>query len=300
MSDLNDAPMVSTFSIVGRDPKTEELGIAIQSRFLAIGSIVPYIEWDVGAVATQALINPTYGPSSLQLLKQGKKPQEILDTLTALDSGAPLRQVGIVDAHGRSATFTGDKCIDWAGGMSGENFAAQGNLLVNGETVEAMVKTFKEEEGSLAERLLAALFAAEEAGGDRRGKQSASLLTFKKGGGYGGFTDKHIDLRVDDSDEPLNELSRLLDMFNLYYVKSDVEHTPLEGDTLLEVQQLLSDLGYYEGEVSCVFDEQFERALLRFYHQEDFDKRYPGDKTIPRDILEYLRQRVKIMGQSSR
>ncbi|SDL28510.1 DUF1028 domain-containing protein [Halarsenatibacter silvermanii] len=288
-------PMTSTYSIVGYEPETEKLGVAAQSKFLAIGSIVPYIKWNVGAVATQAQINPTYGPSTLQLLERGNDPEEIVETLTALDSGSVLRQVGIVDAEGRSATYTGEQCIEWAGGICGENYAAQGNLLVNGRTIEEMVKTFKTEEGSLADRLLSSLFAAEEAGGDRRGKQSASLLVYKEGGGYGGFTNKYIDLRVDDSEKPIEDLADLLELFKLYYVESDVEHTPLEGDTLCEVQMLLSDLGYYKGEPSCVFDEKFRQALIDFYHQEDFEQRYPGENTIPQDILQYLRERAHIM-----
>lgn len=301
MSAEVDAPRTATFSIVGFDPATEELGVAVQSKFLAAGAIVPHIEAGVGAVATQAMANPAYGPEGLDLLAEGLEPGEVIERLTAEDDASAHRQVGVVDAAGRSATFTGEECMEWAGGITGVNYAAQGNILENRETVTAMARTFQESEGSLAERLLASLFAADEAGGDRRGKQSAALLVYKEDGGYGGLTDKYIDLRVDDSPRPIAKLEELLDLFQLYFVsQEDVEMVPLEGESLEEVQSLLSRFGYYEGEVDGEYDEEFEQALTDFYHQENFEERVPEERVIPADILDYLRQRVESRAQNSR
>ncbi|NLJ75165.1 MAG: DUF1028 domain-containing protein [Firmicutes bacterium] len=200
---------VATFSIVGFDPQTQELGIAVQSRFLAVGSVVPWAKAGVGAVATQSFANTAFGPRGLALLEEGKTAQEALDILIREDEGRGKRQVGIVDGQGRAASYTGDKCLKWAGGITGENFAAQGNILVSQETVEAMVETFLAAEGELAHRLLEALEAGQQAGGDSRGQQSAALLIVQEGAGYGGFNDRKVDLRVDDHHEPIQELKRL-------------------------------------------------------------------------------------------
>jgi len=206
------AKAVATFSIVGYDPATGDLGIAVESRFFAVGSVVPWAKAGVGAIATQSFANTTFGPKGLELLARGKSAQETLDTLVKEDPQADQRQVGIVDAQGRPATFTGAKCNPWAGGKSGKNYTAQGNILTGSVVVETMASTF--EAGAnlpLADRLVKALAAGQAAGGDSRGQQSAALLVVRAKGGYGGYNDRYIDLRVDDSPKPIEELARLLE-----------------------------------------------------------------------------------------
>jgi len=203
-------PEVATFSIAGFDPETGELGVAVASKFLAVGSVVPHAKAGVGAVATQAFANTTYGPEGLELLASGMNPHDVLEKLTGNDTEKERRQAGIVSANGASATFTGKECIPWAGGKAGRYYACQGNILVCEATVDVMASTFETAEGELGVRLVKALKAGEEAGGDARGKQSAALLVVKKDGGYGGFNDRYMDLRVDDHPEPIDELERIL------------------------------------------------------------------------------------------
>ncbi len=283
-------PKTSTFSIVGFDPKTKELGVAVQSKFLAVGSVVPFVEIGVGAIATQSWANPFYGSKGLKLLKEGKSPAEVISILTREDEGAQLRQVGIVDSQGRAATFTGDECYDWAGGVTGENFAAQGNILVNAETVTDMADTFQKESGALADRLLKALEAGQKAGGDKRGQQSAALLVYRDKGGYGGM-DKYIDLRVDDDSRPIEKLAELLDLFYLYFTDRDAKNIPLTDAVLKEVQQLLKNMNYYQGPITATVDSEFEKSLFDFYNSENFEERIPEGLVMPEDILNYLRQR---------
>lgn len=208
---------VATFSIVGYDPNSGDLGIAVQSKFFAVGAVVPWAEAGVGAVATQSWANTTYGPRGLELLKIGLSAQQTLDHLLRDDSGRETRQVGIVDASGNVANHTGEECHDWAGAISGKNYTAQGNILAGEDVVKAMGKTFEETEGELADKLIAALSAGQEKGGDKRGQQSAALLVVRKNGGYGGFNDRYIDLRVDDAEEPIQELHRLLDIHKKFF-----------------------------------------------------------------------------------
>jgi uncharacterized Ntn-hydrolase superfamily protein len=209
---------VATFSIVGRDSATGELGVAVASRFFAVGSVVPWARADIGAVATQAYANTSFGWRGLDLLADGKTVEEIKEELIASDSGFARRQFGIVAADGSSVTFTGVGCSAWAGGRSGPNYAVQGNILAGKDVVVAMEKAFLETEGTLAQRLYAALLAGEEKGGDSRGKQSAAMLVVKEGAGYGGYTDKAIDIRVDDHGEPFKELGRLLKIAEMNYL----------------------------------------------------------------------------------
>lgn len=211
-----------TFSIIGFDPETKELGIAVASKFLSVGAVVPFAKAGVGAIATQSWANLEYGKRGLSLLKQGLEPEEVLKELIKDDDKSSVRQVGIVNANGRSITFTGEECFEWAGGVAGTNYAIQGNILVDSETVNEMEKTFIETDGSLADRLLAALCAGELAGGDSRGKQSAALYIVKEKGSYGGYTDRFIDLRVDDHSDPVKELiierDDLLDAVQSYHL----------------------------------------------------------------------------------
>lgn len=209
---LESLPPAATFSIVAFDPNTKELGIAVQSKFIAVGSVVPWAKAGVGAIATQSYANTKYGPESLKLLKQGLDPNEVIKKLTVGDKLAPSRQIGIVDATGRSATFTGDKCNSWAGGRKGRYYAVQGNILTGPDVVDAMAKGFEKAEGELGARLIAALAAGQAAGGDKRGKQSAALLVVREGWGYGGYNDRYRDLRVDDNPEPIKELGRIYEI----------------------------------------------------------------------------------------
>ena len=211
----NEKPVLSpveTFSIVGYDAETGDLGIAVQSKFFAVGSVVPWAEAGVGAIATQSWANTTYGPNGLKLLKSGLSAKQSLERLIADDPGRATRQVGIVDAKGKVANYTGDECKEWAGAVSGKHYTAQGNILAGEDVVKAMGKAFEETEGELADKLTAALFAGQEKGGDTRGQQSAALLVVREQGGYGGFNDRYIDLRVDDAEKPIEELQRLLEI----------------------------------------------------------------------------------------
>ena len=208
---------IATFSIVARDSAAGELGVAVASRFFGVGVVVPWAKADVGAVATQSYANTTFGWRGLELLEKGATPEEIVEILTKDDDDPERRQFGIVAADGKSATYTGEKCLAWAGGRNGPDYAVQGNILVSKEVVMAVEKTFLESKGTLAERLYAALLAGEAKGGDSRGKQSAALLVVKKNAGYGGYTDRAIDIRVDDHPEPFKELGRLLKIAQVNY-----------------------------------------------------------------------------------
>ncbi len=208
---------IATFSIVARDPATGEMGVAVASRFFAVGSVVPWARADVGAVATQAYANTSFGWRALDMLKAGMNVEQIKDSLVASDSGSARRQFGIVAANGESVTFTGDSCSVWAGGRSGPNYAIQGNILAGESVVTSMEDKFLHTEGTLASRMYAALLAGEAAGGDSRGKESAAMYIVKAGAGYGGYTDRAIDIRVDDSKEPFKELGRLLNIAEMNY-----------------------------------------------------------------------------------
>lgn len=201
----------ATFSIVGRDPDTGEIGVAVQSKIVAVGAVVPWAKAGVGAVATQSYANVTYGLEGLRLLEQGNNPEQTIDLLIKNDPNRDLRQVGILSANGESFNFTGKKCFSWAGGKKGKNYTVQGNILASSKVVDAMAKEFESSYGKapLAERLIAALKAAQKEGGDKRGKQSAALLVVKKDWGYGGNNDKFRDIRVDEHDKPIEELHRV-------------------------------------------------------------------------------------------
>ncbi|NOZ26986.1 MAG: DUF1028 domain-containing protein [Chloroflexi bacterium] len=282
---------VATFSIVAYDPAAQEWGIAVQSKFLAVGAVVPWAQAGVGAVATQSYANTSYGPKALALMAQGLSAQEALDTIVAEDPGRAQRQVGIVDAQGRAATFTGDECLAWAGGRTGPNYACQGNILVGPETVDAMAETFEASSGALADRLLAALAAGQRAGGDRRGQQSAALLVVKPDGGYGGFNDRYIDLRVDDHPKPIDELARLLDLFRLYFEKADEDALlPITEEVAREIQEKLRDLGYYDGPITGVYDEATARALREYGGVENLEERLREDDRIDPIVLNFLRR----------
>jgi uncharacterized Ntn-hydrolase superfamily protein len=274
--------VLSTYSIVACDLENGLWGVGVQSKFLAVGSIVPWAEPHVGAIATQAYANPRYGPDGLALLRQGASAEEVAERLTAADDGREHRQLGVVDAEGRSASFTGSECYDWAGGRTGFAYAAQGNILVSQETVDALGEAFDATPGRpLAERLLDCLDAAQAAGGDRRGQQSAALLVVQKEGGYAKLSDLVVDLRVDDDERPLEELRRLYDVHQaIYGVTPRSEWLRLDEALRDELRTRLARLGF-EGEL--------EAAFATWAAGENLELRIDGIDQIDPVVLERLR-----------
>lgn len=235
-----------TYSIAACDLDAGQWGVAVQSKFLAVGSVVPWAEPGAGALATQSYANPRYGPDGLDLLREGMLADDVVRRLVSVDDGRDERQLGVVDHSGGSAAWTGSECLDWAGHRTGDGYAAQGNILVGGGTVNALAETF--EAGThlpLAERLLACLAAAQAAGGDRRGQQSAAVLVVERDGGYAGLSDVVLDLRVDDDERPLEELRRLYAIHEQLFGKTPREEwLSLEGVLGAEVHDRLARLGY--------------------------------------------------------
>lgn len=282
----------STFSIVACDPVANELGVAVQSKFLAVGAAVPWVLGGVGAVATQAWANTSYGPRGLRLLEEGRDPKAVIETLVASDEHADQRQLGIVDAKGRSATYTGGNCMDWAGGVARPNYAAQGNILAGEAVVKEMEAAFEASAGCLADRLLNSLRAGQRAGGDRRGQQSAALYIAKPSGGYGGLNDRYIDLRVDDHVQPIEELARLLELHKLYFFKAEPgDLIPIDAAVGKEICDLLTSAGLLTGSPRT-FDETAQAALKNFMHRENLEDRVRDDGAIDRQTLDYLRSYV--------
>jgi uncharacterized Ntn-hydrolase superfamily protein len=274
---------VATYSIAACDLDAGQWGVAVQSKFLAAASVVSWAEPGAGAVATQAYANPRYGPDGLALLRDGLSAEETVRRLTEADEGREHRQLGIVDREGRSATFTGAECFDWAGGRTGPCYAAQGNILVSAETVNALAETFEGSAGRpLAERLLDCLAAAQEAGGDRRGQQAAGLLVVERDGGYAGLSDVVVDLRVDEHTTPIDELRRIFGIHHMLFGKTPKEEWLDVDDTLgREVRERLERLGY-EGELAD--------ALFRWAGQENLEERVEGAERIDPVVLDELRR----------
>jgi uncharacterized Ntn-hydrolase superfamily protein len=284
--------MVATFSIVAFEPETKALGVAVQSKFLAVGAIVPWARAGVGAVATQAMANFNYGPRGLDLMSRGKTAEETVEALISSDDEREHRQLGVVDARGRAATFTGSECFEWAGGVAGEHYAAQGNILVGQETVEAMAETFEATSGDLAGRLLAALDAGQAAGGDSRGKQSAALLVVKEGGGYGGNNDRLLDLRVDDHPEPIRELIRIRALHTLYFGETRPEDVvAVDGEIKEEVAASLERLGYLQEGAD---DEALLDALSTFIRTENFEEREQERGYLDRAVLDFMKENTQV------
>jgi uncharacterized Ntn-hydrolase superfamily protein len=286
-------PVPSTFSIVAYDPSAEEWGIGVQSKFLAVGAVVPWAQAGVGAVATQAYCNTTYGPNGLALMAQGLSAQEALDRLIADDEGRAHRQAGLVDAQGRGATYTGDECHDWAGGFIGAHYAVQGNILVSGATVEAMARAFEEAKGELADRLVDSLAAGQAAGGDRRGKQSAAVLVVRHQGGYEGFNDRYLDLRVDDDPAPIERLKALVDLHHLFFKPpAPGEMIAIEGELAREVQHILRQAGFYDGPITGQYDPPTRKALTALVGYENFEGRCDEEKgLISCHVMDIFRQK---------
>lgn len=271
------AEVVSTFSLVACDLDSGRWGVAVASKFLAVGSVVPWAEPQAGAVATQAFANPRYGPDGLALLRQGLSADEVVRRLTEADDGRDERQLGVVDAAGRGATFTGSGCHDWAGGRAGQGYAAQGNILVSVETVDALAETFESAEGAFAERLLAALAAGQAAGGDSRGQQSAALLVVEQDGGYAGLSDVLVDLRVDDHAAPIDELQRLYGLHQELFGRTPRSRWLSVDDELrAEIDGHLARLGY--------------ARLQDWAGAANLEERVDGDEEIDPVVLDALRR----------
>lgn len=280
--------IVATFSIVAFDPETDSLGVAVQSKFLAVGSVVPWARAGVGAVATQAMANYNYGPRGLELMAKGRTAGQTVEDLISSDEDREHRQLGVVDGRGEAATFTGAECFEWAGGVTGEHYAAQGNILVGSETVEAMARTYEQTEGDLAARLLSALDAGQAAGGDSRGKQSAALLVVREGGGYGGDNDRVVDLRVDDHPDPIKELIRIRELHTLYFGETRPEDVvAVDGDVREEVIEALRRSGYIEGDAE---DDALLDALSAYIRTENFEEREQQRGLLDLAILRYMKE----------
>jgi uncharacterized Ntn-hydrolase superfamily protein len=285
--------VVATYSIIGFDPHTGELGVAVQSKFLSVGAVVPWAKANVGAIATQAGANTSFGPKGLDLLEKGFHPSEVVEILLKNDPDREIRQFAIIDAKGNTAAYTGKDCFDWAGHLEGVNCSAQGNILVNQETVASMVQSFENSTGTLAERLIKALDDGQAAGGDSRGKQSAALYVVKENGGYAGHNDRLFDLRVDDHPEPIKELARLYDLHQLYFPKyQNASLAKIEGNLVFDIQNLLQKTGYLKEETSSVYNEPVKQALKAFFSRENFEERWREDDLLDISVLYYLRKQA--------
>jgi uncharacterized Ntn-hydrolase superfamily protein len=272
------ADPVATYSICACDLEAGRWGVATQSKFLAVGSVVPWAAPHVGAIATQSYANPRYGPDGLALLREGLSAEEVVERLTSADEERTLRQVGVVDGNGRAATFTGDGCHAWAGGRTGDGYTAQGNILVSGETVDALAETFEATAGrTLAERLLDCLDAAEAAGGDSRGRQSAALLVVERDGGYANLSDTLVDLRVDDHPDPLVELRRLYRL-----------HDDLFGSTPREEWITVDDA--LRAELDMLLERVGHATLASWAGVENLEERVDGEEAIDPVVLARLRE----------
>ena len=277
---------VATYSIVACDLEAEQWGVAVQSRFLAVGSLVPWAEPHVGAVATQSYANPRYGPDGLALLRAGRPAPEVVAELIGRDALAARRQVGVVDRAGGAASHTGPECLPWAGGIADGDVAVQGNILAGEHVVRAMLEAYRADEGApFVRRLLRALEAGDAAGGDRRGKQSACVRVWREDAGYGGGIDVAVDLRVDDEAEPVAELRRLVDLHELYFGSPDpATLLDLEDELARETEAALTALGYAP-------EQGFEEAFERWVGTENFEERYVPGKIDPL-VLAHLRRQA--------
>jgi len=275
---LASPPPVATYSLCACDLAAGQWGVATQSKFLAVGSVVPWAEPHVGAIATQAYANPRYGPEGLALLREGLSAEDVVDRLTSADDERAHRQLGVVDAAGRAATYTGDDCLAWAGGRTGEGYAAQGNILVSGATVDALAETFGSSAGKpLAERLLDSLDAAEAAGGDSRGRQSAALIVVERDGGYASLSDVLVDLRVDDHPDPLVELRRIYRMHDALFGSTPREQWLTVDEALrAELDDLLRRAGHSD--------------LASWAGVENLEERVDGEDSIDPVVLDRLRE----------
>lgn len=278
-----------TFSIVACDLDDQAWGVAVASKFPAVGAVVPYAQAGAGAVATQSFANTSFGPRGLEMMVSGLSAQETLERLLEDDPDKELRQVGLVDARGGAATFSGSKCFAWAGGVSGPGYAIQGNILARESVVPAMERAFLESRGSLPARLLTALLAGDRAGGDRRGRQSAAIYVVRPHGGYGGYLDRWIDYRVDDHEDPVPRLGELLEMHELYFGKSPAsERVALNEEVRAQLREILTERGYLTD------GKEFVQAFNEFIGNENFEERVdPQAEWIDAPVLAFLLKKFR-------
>lgn len=278
-----------TFSIVAADVGASDWGVAVASKFPAVGSVVPWARAGVGSVATQSWANISFGPRGLELMSSGLSAEDSIRRLTGEDDGREKRQVGMADGAGGAASFTGSDCMGWAGSRTGAGYACQGNILVGPGVVEAMAEAFEGSSGALVDRLLAALVAGDRAGGDRRGRQSAALLVAREGGGYDGYTDRYVDVRVDDHGQAVDELVRVFEVYDReMLVRNDqlLEATP---ELVSEVQRRLAALGRYGGEVTGDYDEATRRGLADFAGEFNLEGRLRDDDLVSETMVREIR-----------
>ncbi|MBC6934670.1 MAG: DUF1028 domain-containing protein [Chloroflexi bacterium] len=287
----------STFSIVAHDPDEPAWGVAVASKFLAAGAVVSWARTGAGAVATQSLAKVSFGPDGLALMANGASAESALETLLAADAQRAHRQVGMVDARGGSAAFTGEDCYGWAGHKTGQGFACQGNILAGPDVLETMAAAYLSASGELADRLVTALQAGEDAGGDRRGKQSAGVLVARPDGGYGGDNDRYLDLRVDDHPDPVRELRRLVNIHHVFFGMPRAEdRLPITEDIARELQSWLLKQGYLRRETTGIWDDASKQAFWALVGAENLEERWRLDRDpdwIDRVALEYLRERFR-------
>ena len=285
---------IHTFSIVAYDPRKCEWGVAVQSKFLAAAAVVSWARANAGAVATQSYANVTYGFRGLDLMQEGLSAEDTIQQLIENDENMDQRQVGVVDRTGKAASFTGNKCHEWAGHIVGEGYACQGNILVPG-TVEAMAEKFEETrrgDGELADWLVSALEAGQEAGGDKRGRQAAGLLVVREGGGYGGDNDRYLDLRVDDHPYPILKLKQLTENHYLYFGEVDPEDLISLPSVARELQGIMKKTGHFKDEISGLVNEGTVTALKALVGEENLEERWNGDENmIDNKVVEYLREK---------
>ncbi|MBL8154339.1 MAG: DUF1028 domain-containing protein [Anaerolineae bacterium] len=286
-----------TFSIVAYDPEEAAWGVAVASKFLAAAAVVSWARAGAGAVATQSFARVSFGPDGLALMESGRPAAEALAALLAADPERAHRQVGMVDPRGGAAAHTGSDCYDWAGHHVGEGFTCQGNILAGPQVVAAMADAYRSARGELADRLLAALTAGDDAGGDRRGKQSAGVLVVKANAGYGGDNDRYIDLRVDDDPEPVRKLHTLVAAHHLFFGHPRPEdQIPITADLAREIQVWLRDRGYHPHEPTGIWDDATKTAFRALIGSENLEERWSLDQhsdQIDRVALDYLRARLQ-------
>lgn len=287
--------ILNTFSIVAYDPNEQAWGVAVASKFLAAAAVVSWARAGAGAVATQAFAKLGFGSDGLVMMAEGKSAEETLAYLLANDPKSADRQVGLVDTQGNAAAHTGKDCFDWAGHRIGKGYTCQGNILTGENTLDAMAEAFESTDGELADRLVAALLAGDRIGGDSRGKQSAGVLVVKPNGGYGGDTDRYLDLRVDDDADPVAKLTDLVKLHHLYFGSSNPQDLlPIDQSIATELQQILIQQGHYKGQVSGSWDEISKSAFWDFCGIENLEERWSPDEEpdkIDPVILEFIRER---------
>jgi len=284
-----------TFSIVAYDPKNGEWGVAVESKFVAVGAIIPWAKAGVGAIATQAYANTSYGPRGFALLQKGFTAEETIIELTKDDELKEQRQLGIVDSFGNAASFTGNECFDWAGHIVGENYACQGNILMKKDVILDMSRVFKETQGDLIERLFSALKAGQDQGGDKRGRESAAILIVKEKGAYDGLTDRYIDIRVDEHPQPIKELRKVFEIYDMCLLKRDdpKDIIKLEGDVMIMIKKMLKSENFYEGEISDVYDKETKDALIKWMHTNNFEVKERNDEYMWGCVYRYISNMMK-------